>query len=156
MTMWLEYPPKLELKRSLAHLYHWSCQRLQQIWKLLAPRSTVIELYSLSVIPQRSTIDKLKLTAESQATAYFLRPLLHSDLDISRIARWISTCETIHSNNCVLKASKVFRDTFTGLNVMRLIDVSHNCLVEVQVLRQYVALSYIWGGCCGQFQAYYV
>jgi hypothetical protein len=53
--------------------------------------------------------------------------------------------ETIHSDDCVLKAPKVFRDAFTGLNVMRLIDVSQNSLVDVQVLRQYVALSYIWG-----------
>jgi Heterokaryon incompatibility protein (HET) len=77
--------------------------------------------------------------------ACFLRPLLHSDLDISRIARWISICETVHSGNCVLKTPEVFRDAFIGLNGMRLVDVYQNCLVEVQDLRQYVALSYMWG-----------
>jgi hypothetical protein len=44
-----------------------------------------------------------------------------------------------------LKTPEVFRDAFIGLNVMRLVDVYQNCLVEVQDLRQYVALSYIWG-----------
>lgn len=76
---------------------------------------------------------------------YFLRPTVHPEVDISSISRWISTCVATHTDKCVSDAPKRFGDAFPGLHIMRLVDVYQNCLVEVQDLRHYVALSYIWG-----------
>ncbi|KAL2692455.1 hypothetical protein Neosp_002864 [[Neocosmospora] mangrovei] len=74
----------------------------------------------------------------------YLLPSVESEVDFSRVSRWISTCTATHGNDCAL-SEETFSTAFPGLRVLRLIDVRRGCLVEVQEYRPYVALSYVWG-----------
>ncbi|KAF3811064.1 hypothetical protein GCG54_00010400, partial [Colletotrichum gloeosporioides] len=74
-----------------------------------------------------------------------LRPRIEQFIDFERISRWISACETDHSSTCG-QETKSFSEAYPGLEVLRLIDVHDLCLVEVNDLQPYIALSYVWGG----------
>ncbi|KAF9873891.1 hypothetical protein CkaCkLH20_08625 [Colletotrichum karsti] len=77
----------------------------------------------------------------------FLRSSISPDLDYHRIGQWISSCEATHTVHCGDGYTpKQFSDAYPGLEVLRLIDVESYCLVRVQDVRRYVALSYVWGG----------
>jgi hypothetical protein len=81
----------------------------------------------------------------------FLLPEIPTLLDISRIGRWLSRCEYLHSGDCVAEFGKV-RDLFPGLKALRLVDVRDICIVEVNddaLPPKYAALSYAWGGVGG-------
>ncbi|KAF6822897.1 heterokaryon incompatibility protein [Colletotrichum plurivorum] len=64
--------------------------------------------------------------------------------DVRRLSSWVSTCETCHHDSCMVDPLG-FAETFPGLSVLRLVDVEQQCLVEIQEVPQYVALSYVWG-----------
>ncbi|UPK97518.1 hypothetical protein LCI18_008453 [Fusarium solani-melongenae] len=83
-------------------------------------------------------------SSDSDEGFNYLLPSVESELDFSRVSRWISTCTTTHGNDCAL-SEEAFSTAFPGLRVLRLIDVRRGCLVEVQEYRPYVALSYVWG-----------
>ncbi|KAH7128140.1 heterokaryon incompatibility protein-domain-containing protein [Dendryphion nanum] len=76
---------------------------------------------------------------------YYLQPKLRSELEVSRVSRWLSTCTSKHAIDCNAEGPMTFEDAFPGLQVLRFIDVKRNCLVETQSICQYVALSYVWG-----------
>jgi hypothetical protein len=87
-----------------------------------------------------------KLDTNSLVTdIYCLQPRLHSELEVSRVSRWLSTCTSTHSTDCNVEGPVTFEHAFPGLRVLRFIDVERNCLVETQNIYQYVALSYVWG-----------
>jgi hypothetical protein len=82
----------------------------------------------------------------SSAKHYALRSSVPGELDTGLVSQWLRTCTTQHTYHCATSA-KFFAEAFPGLEVLRLIDVTLNCLVEIRapIIPLYVALSYIWG-----------
>ncbi|KAM5343593.1 hypothetical protein ACJ41O_012130 [Fusarium nematophilum] len=74
----------------------------------------------------------------------YLYPIVEAGLDVSRVSQWTSACTATHGDECALR-STTFSSAFPGLHVLRLIDVQQGCLVEIQDVRPYLALSYMWG-----------
>lgn len=74
-----------------------------------------------------------------------LRPTTESLIDTSRVLGWIRSCEQEHGDHCQLSTQAPFAEAFRGLPFIRLIDVQAACLVEIQHLYKYTALSYVWG-----------
>ena len=79
------------------------------------------------------------------ADRYYLQPKLRSELDIGRISHWLSICTRGHTIDCNAEGPITFEHAFPGLRVLRFIDVKRNCLVEMQSICKYTALSYVWG-----------
>ncbi|CCT66432.1 related to tol protein [Fusarium fujikuroi] len=75
----------------------------------------------------------------------FLEPWTDPLVDTSRILRWISSCEELHSSECAMPTDLPFAEAFPGLRVLRVIDVEDHCVVEMTSLEKYIALSYVWG-----------
>ncbi|KAF5631511.1 hypothetical protein F25303_9670 [Fusarium sp. NRRL 25303] len=75
----------------------------------------------------------------------FLEPWTDPLVDTSRILRWISSCEELHSSECAMPTDLPFAEAFPGLRVLRVIDVEDHCVVELTSLEKYIALSYVWG-----------
>jgi hypothetical protein len=76
---------------------------------------------------------------------YYLQPHIPSELDISRVDRWLSVCAGKHSVNCNTGGPMTFEKAFPGLRLLRLIDVERSRLVQTMSICQYAALSYVWG-----------
>jgi hypothetical protein len=77
---------------------------------------------------------------------YSFLPIADSQLDISRARSWISACEHNHGETCNPRWSQSIGSSFSGLEVLRLLDVVNECLVEVRSPCRYLILSYVWGG----------
>ncbi|KAF5676341.1 hypothetical protein FDENT_9510 [Fusarium denticulatum] len=83
-------------------------------------------------------------TIPSDQDICYLLPLLETEIDMRRVLQWLSECTKTHGGECSLEYAP-FNSAFPGLHVLRLLDVQRNCLVEVQDVVPYLALSYIWG-----------
>ncbi|CCT76122.1 related to tol protein [Fusarium fujikuroi IMI 58289] len=83
-------------------------------------------------------------TIPSDQDMYYLCSLLETEIDVWRVFQWLSECTKTHGGECSLEYA-TFSSAFPGLHVLRLLDVQQNCLVEVQNVVPYLALSYIWG-----------
>ncbi|KAF5236798.1 hypothetical protein FANTH_11119 [Fusarium anthophilum] len=84
------------------------------------------------------------LTIPPDQDIHYLLPLLETETDVRRVLQWLSECTKTHGGECSLEYAP-FNSAFPGLHVLRLLDVQQNCLVEVQDVVPYLALSYIWG-----------
>ncbi|KAK4644525.1 hypothetical protein QC761_0053600 [Podospora bellae-mahoneyi] len=74
----------------------------------------------------------------------YLHYELSKTVDIERTARWIDECSRKHQ--CVVApAGESFEQAYPGLQFLRCIDVKLNCVVELNHIVPYVALSYVWG-----------
>ncbi|KAF5980922.1 hypothetical protein FCOIX_4568 [Fusarium coicis] len=76
----------------------------------------------------------------------FLEPWTGPMVDSARILGWISSCEQHHGSKCAMPTNIPFAEAYTGLHVMRFIDTEDDCIVEMETLEKYIALSYVWGG----------
>lgn len=68
-------------------------------------------------------------------------PLASSGIDISRIRKWVSHCETEHAE---CHSGTPF-ELVTRPTMLRLIDVDNLCIVEDKDCARYLSLSYVWG-----------
>ncbi len=83
--------------------------------------------------------------------AFCLSNRHESRVDVGQVRAWLSTCTNGHYRLCNkapdLSAANatVLRTDYT---LLRLIDATANCLIEVNPLDapKYIALSYVWGG----------
>ncbi|EEU33838.1 uncharacterized protein NECHADRAFT_89098 [Fusarium vanettenii 77-13-4] len=91
-----------------------------------------------------STDDAAREMRAAHPGTCLLRPTT-SLIDTSRILGWIRSCEQEHGDHCQLPTQVPFAEAFRGLPFIRLIDVQALCLVEIQHLVEYTALSYVWG-----------
>ncbi|KAF5682768.1 hypothetical protein FCIRC_4819 [Fusarium circinatum] len=76
---------------------------------------------------------------------FFLEPWTGPVVDTSRISLWISSCEQLHGSECAMPANLLFAEAFPGLHVLRFIDIEDCCIVEMEIVEKYIALSYVWG-----------
>ncbi|KAF4501783.1 hypothetical protein FAGAP_2030 [Fusarium agapanthi] len=72
----------------------------------------------------------------------FLEPWTGPVVDTYRILRWISSCEQLHLSICAMPTNLPFAEANTGLHVIRFIDTEDYCIVEMEALEKYIALSY--------------
>lgn len=96
----------------------------------------LISHYSLTNVDYRPTTNYTPDYWESTIT---------SSLDISRVSAWLQVCEATHDHESRAKGHTLVRDIFPNLQSLRLVDVQNQCLVEMNLSFQYVALSYVWG-----------
>lgn len=65
-----------------------------------------------------------------------------SQIEMSILRGWLSSCEAIHGDKCEGPKSK---DLSTSTMPLILVDVVHHRLVECNTSCRYVTLSYVWG-----------
>ncbi|KAH8821378.1 heterokaryon incompatibility protein-domain-containing protein [Xylogone sp. PMI_703] len=92
-----------------------------------------------------ATLDDSSPVEGEISNLFYLKPTTKSVLDITQIRGWISRCQDKHSDTCLTQSPKTIAEGFPGLEVLRFIDVGSRCIVEMQELPRYVALSYVWG-----------
>ena len=70
-------------------------------------------------------------------------------VDFERVLQWIRNCDSMHAE-CHWNTSTLGASCF--MENMYLISISRKCLVKVSGGEKYLALSYVWGVSCSQFQ----
>ncbi|KAF4442271.1 hypothetical protein FACUT_2088 [Fusarium acutatum] len=55
------------------------------------------------------------------------------------------TGPVLHLSICAMPTNLPFAEAYTGLHVIRFIDTEDYCIVEMETLEKYIALSYVWG-----------
>ncbi|KAJ2991381.1 hypothetical protein NUW58_g2535 [Xylaria curta] len=83
-----------------------------------------------------------------EASRFEVKPA--QTIDFERIRTWVDRCRNEHIGGCerltrTAEYGKLVQDLYPELHLLRFIDVRNQCVVETNVIRPYVALSYVWG-----------
>jgi Heterokaryon incompatibility protein (HET) len=96
--------------------------------------------------PQSFKDAYLVLLAEDAPTPIFFgRKILQAEANFTMLKRWYTACEQYHGEECERALSPRVLDTETS-TALRVVDVYHNCVIDVPSSCRYIALSYLWGG----------
>ncbi|KAI0546432.1 heterokaryon incompatibility protein-domain-containing protein [Xylaria curta] len=76
---------------------------------------------------------------------------VRAHIDFGTVGKWLSTCKNNHGETCHKAYSEPespqqkLSSLPRGMRVIRFLDVEKECIVELQHMPSYVALSYVWG-----------
>jgi hypothetical protein len=65
-------------------------------------------------------------------------------IDYDRVKRWLSLCDSLHQDTCPMAEDLGLHTRVMPVR-LRVIDVQHKCLADIEWTTRYAALSYVWG-----------